>query len=34
MAKVPEEFWKSEWALQGLNAPAGRKMILKDITST
>ncbi|MET4066791.1 DGQHR domain-containing protein [Bradyrhizobium sp. S3.2.6] len=33
IAKIPEEFWKAEWALKGLDTQAGRKIILKDIAN-
>jgi hypothetical protein len=31
IAKIPDEFWKAEWLLKGLDTQAGRKIILQDI---
>jgi hypothetical protein len=33
MARIPEEFWTSEWLLKGLDTQAGRRIILNDIAS-
>jgi DGQHR domain-containing protein len=33
MAKIPEEFWTTEWLLKGLDTHAGRRIILNDIAS-
>lgn len=33
MSKIPEDFWKTEWLLKGLDTHAGRRIIISDIGS-